>query len=92
MQKHHTSEQELSAEQLRHVVKQVRPSIPIQAYRVVGGRVELMLQGGIIEEAPIPNLSGLTVKELRQRARELALSGYSKMNKDELIEAIKKSN
>lgn len=37
------------------------------------------------------NLPDRTVPELRQRAKELGLSGYSKLRKDELIDLIRNS-
>ena len=39
-------------------------------------------------EAPELDLEGLNVKQLKARAKELGLSGYSGLGKDELIAAI----
>lgn len=44
------------------------------------------------EEIPftevVENLSDLTVKELKDKAKELEIEGYSGMNKAELIEVL----
>lgn len=43
------------------------------------------------EEIPfteVENLSDLTVKELKEKAKELEIEGYSGMNKAELIEVL----
>lgn len=41
---------------------------------------------------PHTRLEDRTVQELRNRARELNIRGRSKMNKDELVSAIRKRN
>jgi hypothetical protein len=41
----------------------------------------------VVEEV-VDDLHGLTAKELRQRARELGISGVSSMKKDDLVQAL----
>lgn len=50
------------------------------------GKKELGRRGGQAEDLP-----DRTVPELRQRAKELGLSGYSHMRKQELIDLIRNS-
>jgi hypothetical protein len=42
-----------------------------------------------VDETPELDLEGLSVKQLKARAKELGLSGYSKLGKDDLIAAIR---
>lgn len=49
------------------------------------GRSEVGRRGGEAED-----YEERTVKELRERAKELGLSGYSKLRKDELIRRLRK--
>lgn len=43
-------------------------------------------------EAAEEDLSSFTVVELKDQARELEISGFSSMSKDELVKAVKKAN
>lgn len=56
--------------------------------------VESQIAPAEVSEAvePPEDLSELTVVELKDRARELEISGFSSMAKDELVKAIKKAN
>jgi hypothetical protein len=54
------------------------------------GRTENTTSSGTGD--PNSRLEDRTVTQLRNRARELEISGRSKMNKDKLIEAIRRRN
>lgn len=49
-------------------------------------------QGLMLGGAPRKVLEKRTVKELKERAKQLKIKGYSSMKKDELIDAIRHKN
>lgn len=91
---------QLDTQQIQQLAQESDITTPIQAARVVGDRVELHLLGGTIAQVPNPwavevpigpDLTDLSTKELRQLAKEQAISGYSKMTKPELIQALQEA-
>jgi len=85
---------------VKQAVKELGVDKPIMSYRVVGDRVELHLLGGSIvrwpaiddPEDPLSD-SGLdfwTLKEIKNLASIHKIPGRSKMNRDQLIEALRK--
>lgn len=82
---------ELSQRQLLDIAAELEVNVPIMNYRVVGDRVELFLYGGQVVSSIPPDavyLEDLTKQYLYKFAANLDISGRSKMNKDQLIEAI----
>ena len=83
-----------SQKQLLSIAHAQEVDVPIMNYRVVGDRIELFLYGGQVVSAPadFPQsaslLEELSIKELKAIASRLSIRGRSKMDKDELIEAI----
>jgi oligoribonuclease (3'-5' exoribonuclease) len=62
---------------------------PIMSHRVVGSRIELHLLGGsvaVLDSHPFYRDMG--VSELKQLARRHKIRGRSKMNRDQLIQAL----
>lgn len=86
---------DLTPEELQAIAKELSINTPIMSYRVVGDRVEIHLLGGrqlIYNRSmtvDIPSLLAvLTVKELRQLAKDLEVPGFSRKNKKALIKAL----
>ena len=85
---------ELSQKQLLEIAHEQDVDVPILSYRIVGDRIELNLYGGQVISAPaeLPQfatvLEDLPLAKLRKMAADLDIPGRSKMDKNELIEAI----
>jgi hypothetical protein len=84
----------LSQRQLLDIAREQNVDVPIMSYRVTGDRVELFLYGGQVISAPadLPQfasvLENFSTTKLRKIAKDLNIPGRTKMNKDELVEAI----
>ena len=85
---------ELSQKQLLSIAHDQDVDVPVLSYRIVGDRVELNLYGGRVISAltgfpqSASSLEDLPISRLRKMAADLDIPGRSKMDKDELIEAI----
>ncbi|MGD2079029.1 MAG: Rho termination factor N-terminal domain-containing protein [Chloroflexota bacterium] len=95
------SNQALSPQELKAIMQSEGINNPVLATRVVGGRIELHLLGGAVilapspqqnedanDQLPSPKLSSLTVDQLQQVAADLGMSGYSRLRKQQLIDAL----
>ena len=75
--------------QVKQAAKILEVDKPIMSYRVVGGCIELYLLGGsvaVLDSRPF--YRDLTTVELNQLARRHKIPGRSKMNRDQLIQAL----
>ena len=88
---------DLSNEQLKHIVEELEINQPILAYKVVGDRIELRLLGGstAVYDEGLPGqinimqlLAGLSAKDLRFLAAKFMIKKRGTMNKIQLIEAL----
>lgn len=87
--------EQLSHEELQELAKELKINTPIMSHRVVGDRIELFLLGGhqVVSQpkqaVDIPSLlADLSVTQLRQIAKDLGVTGYSKMKKEALLHAL----
>ena len=74
---------------IKRAAKILEVDKPIMSYRVVGDRVELRLLGGSVAILdPHPSYRDMRVSELKQIARRLKVPGRSKMNREQLVQAL----
>lgn len=85
---------ELTAKDLQDIARLAKIDSPIQAYRVVGNRVELTLLGGVKREIPLQikvSLEDMSLKELRSIAFDMNIPDRSGRTKSQLIKLIKEA-